>query len=71
PWSAATQLADELWWIEPRDAALARQRLVLRHIDSGLARTEADAVLRITTNDSLNGDYSLVNRAHPTRTILN
>ncbi|KAJ2355474.1 hypothetical protein GGF43_002665 [Coemansia sp. RSA 2618] len=71
PWSAATQLADELWWIEPRDAALARQRLVLRHIDSGLARTEADAVLRIKTNDSLNGDYSLVNRAHPTRTILN
>ncbi|KAJ2211005.1 hypothetical protein EV180_006403, partial [Coemansia sp. RSA 518] len=71
PWAAATQLADELWWIQPRDAELTQHRLVQRHLDAGLAHSETEAELRIMTNDSLNAAYSSEKRIHSTRTILN
>ncbi|KAJ2420860.1 hypothetical protein GGF47_004169 [Coemansia sp. RSA 2524] len=71
PWAAATQLADELWWIQPRDAELTQHRLVQRHLDAGLAHSETEAELRILANDSLNAAYSSEKRIHSTRTILN
>ncbi|KAJ2296317.1 hypothetical protein IWW55_005148 [Coemansia sp. RSA 2706] len=71
PWGDIAGIADELWWVEPRDTGRARQRLARRHLDARLAHTEAEAYERIATNDSLNGQYSEQNRLPPTRTIPN
>lgn len=54
PWNQAAALMDELWFVEV-DFETARQRLIKRHVEAGIARDEADADKRARENDLLNG----------------
>lgn len=60
PWDQATGLLDEKWFIEvERD--VAKGRVVLRHLISGIAETEEEAGKRFDENDWPNGVYLLEN----------
>ncbi|EOO03442.1 putative kinase-related protein [Phaeoacremonium minimum UCRPA7] len=54
PWSDAAALMDERWFVEV-DFAVARKRLVRRHVAAGISPDEADADKRATENDLVNG----------------
>ncbi|KAJ2003930.1 hypothetical protein GGI04_002673 [Coemansia thaxteri] len=72
PWAlVGTQLADELWWMQPADAAAAHDRLVLRHVASGLAADRQAAEARISGNDAPNAAYVMQSRLPATRVIMN
>ncbi|KAJ2040249.1 hypothetical protein GGI13_001265 [Coemansia sp. RSA 455] len=72
PWSQVGQgLADELWWIQPADAAASYERLVQRHIAAGFAPDRKGAEARIASNDALNGAYAEQTRLTATRTVFN
>ncbi|KAJ2582171.1 hypothetical protein GGF44_000261 [Coemansia sp. RSA 1694] len=71
PWAqVGLGLADELWWIEPADAAASYERLVRRHVAAGLAADRQAAEERIAGNDALNGAYAEQARLAATRTVL-
>ncbi|MCJ1264575.1 hypothetical protein MMC22_004448 [Lobaria immixta] len=53
-WKESAAMMDELWFVQV-DFETARQRLVKRHINAGIARDEADANKRVTENDLVNG----------------
>lgn len=53
-WKEAAELMDELWFVEV-DEAVARKRLVSRHIAAGLAKNEDEAGRRADENDLVNG----------------
>lgn len=53
PWRDAAELMDELWFVEV-DFDVARQRLVSRHIKTGVAKDVEDAHKRVTENDLVN-----------------
>lgn len=55
PWSAAARLMDEVWFVDV-DFAVARRRLVARHVKAGIATDEADADRRAVENDLPNGE---------------
>ncbi|KKK13910.1 hypothetical protein AOCH_003687 [Aspergillus ochraceoroseus] len=54
PWSSAAKLMDELWFVEV-DFETARQRLIRRHVQAGIARDEKEADKRAKENDLVNG----------------
>jgi pantothenate kinase len=54
PWNRAAGLMDELWFVEV-DFETARERLVRRHVEAGIARDEAEADKRARENDLVNG----------------
>ncbi|KAF2229956.1 P-loop containing nucleoside triphosphate hydrolase protein [Viridothelium virens] len=53
-WGEAARLMDELWFVEV-DFAVARERLVRRHVKAGIARDEEEAGRRADENDLVNG----------------
>lgn len=53
-WKEATELMDELWFVEV-DEDIARQRLIKRHVESGIAKDEEEAGKRADENDLVNG----------------
>ncbi|EMC97515.1 hypothetical protein BAUCODRAFT_454651 [Baudoinia panamericana UAMH 10762] len=53
-WREAAELMDELWFVDV-DMDIARQRLVKRHVASGIAANEEEAGRRADENDLLNG----------------
>jgi pantothenate kinase len=53
-WKAAAELMDELWFVEV-DEAVARKRLIRRHVASGIAKDEEEAARRADENDLVNG----------------
>lgn len=53
-WKEAAEMMDELWFVEV-DEAVARKRLVSRHIAAGLAKDEDEAGRRADENDLVNG----------------
>lgn len=55
PWSAAARLMDEVWFVDV-DFAVARRRLVARHVKAGIAADEAEADRRAVENDLPNGE---------------
>ncbi|KAI9502061.1 hypothetical protein GGI25_004576 [Coemansia spiralis] len=72
PWAAVGgELADELWWVSPRSRDISRERLVQRHIATGLAHNRDEAAQRIADNDSINGEFAESRRHRPTRVIDN
>ncbi|KAJ2449082.1 hypothetical protein EV183_005081 [Coemansia sp. RSA 2336] len=71
PWSRIHGMADQTWWVQPRNPQLAQQRLAARHVQAGLAASEEEALLRIQLNDSLNAAFVEQTRCQPTRTIYN
>lgn len=50
PWRAAGELLDERWWIEVGEEE-AQRRLIKRHVVSGVAKDEEEAVWRAEQND--------------------
>lgn len=53
-WKEAAELMDELWFVEVEED-VARQRLVKRHLEAGLASNEEEARKRADENDLVNG----------------
>lgn len=60
-WKEAAELMDELWFVEVARET-ARQRLIKRHVESGIARDEEDAAKRADENDLVNGDEIVAGR---------
>lgn len=54
PWREAGKLMDELWFVDV-DFEVARQRLVKRHVQAGIAKDEFEADKRARENDLVNG----------------
>ncbi|KAK9478718.1 P-loop containing nucleoside triphosphate hydrolase protein [Lipomyces japonicus] len=58
PWNKIASLMDELWFVQvERD--VARNRLIRRHLEAGIAGNEIEAAERAEKNDLVNGDYIL------------
>jgi len=56
PWDKATRILDEKWFIDvERD--VARERVIRRHLISGVAPTEEEAAKRFEENDWPNGIF--------------
>jgi pantothenate kinase len=53
-WRSAAKLMDELWFMET-DFETAKQRLIPRHVEAGIASDEAEAEKRVRENDLVNG----------------
>ena len=51
PWSAASELLDERWWIQIGEEE-AERRLVERHVKTGVAKDMEEAVWRSRENDA-------------------
>ncbi|KIP03505.1 hypothetical protein PHLGIDRAFT_94671 [Phlebiopsis gigantea 11061_1 CR5-6] len=69
PWVEAAQTIDERWWVEVGEEE-AKQRLVTRHVRSGVARDLAEAIWRATENDAPNGRFIKENMLEPSRVII-
>ncbi|KAL6159182.1 hypothetical protein ACJBU6_03269 [Exserohilum turcicum] len=54
PWSDAAKLMDELWFVDV-DFAVARNRLIHRHVKAGIATNAEEAAQRADENDLVNG----------------
>ena len=61
PWRAAAQLMDLRWFVDV-DFAVARRRLVRRHVAAGIARDEIEAGRRADENDLVNGRQIVENK---------
>ena len=53
-WKEAAGMMDELWFVQV-DEDVARQRLIHRHVESGIAANEDEAARRADENDLVNG----------------
>jgi len=60
-WKEAAELMDELWFVEVEED-VARERLVKRHIEAGIAKDEEEARKRADENDLVNGREIVQNR---------
>lgn len=58
PWKAAGELLDERWWIEVGEEE-AQRRLIKRHVVSGVAKDEEEALWRAEQNDLPSSSRSL------------
>ncbi|CAD6884843.1 unnamed protein product [Tilletia controversa] len=63
-WARASRSFDERWLIEV-DRNLARQRLIIRHVQTGVATDEKEAAWRADQNDLPNGDFLLSHLQEP------
>lgn len=61
PWKDAAELMDELWFVEV-DFNVARDRLIYRHVKSGIAENEELAAKRADENDLVNGKEIVENK---------
>ncbi|KAH9920300.1 P-loop containing nucleoside triphosphate hydrolase protein [Fomitopsis serialis] len=68
PWREAAEMLDERWWLEVSEEE-AEQRLVARHVRSGVAKDLEEAIWRSRENDAPNGRFIKKNLLEPTRTI--
>ena len=56
PWNEATEILDERWFIKV-DKDTAKERVIQRHIQAGISKTEEEAAKRFEENDWPNGEY--------------
>lgn len=68
PWASAARLMDEVWFVDV-DFAVARRRLVVRHVRAGIAADEAEADRRAVENDLPNGE-EIVGRRLPVDEVI-
>jgi pantothenate kinase len=61
PWSEAAELMDEVWFVDV-SFDVARQRLIRRHVEAGIAENEEEAGIRADENDLVNGQEIVNNR---------
>lgn len=63
-WSDAAELMDELWYYIDVPADVARSRLAIRHLQSGIVADENEARERAAGTDELNAEDVRENRLH-------
>ena len=68
-WAVAAKLMDELWFVEV-DFAVARERLVARHVKAGIAKNEEEARKRADENDLVNGKEIVEQRLHVDEVVV-
>jgi len=68
PWRTAAEMLDERWFLDV-DEAEAERRLVLRHVQTGVAKDLEEAIWRSRENDAPNGRFLRENMLKPTRVI--
>ncbi|KAH9982099.1 P-loop containing nucleoside triphosphate hydrolase protein [Lactifluus volemus] len=68
PWREAGKLLDERWLVEI-DQTVAADRVVKRHVATGVTKDLEEAQQRAAENDTPNGLFLLNNSLEPTRTI--
>ncbi|KAK9453792.1 P-loop containing nucleoside triphosphate hydrolase protein [Dipodascopsis uninucleata] len=68
PWCRIAALMDELWFICV-DRDIARERIIKRHLQAGIAQDYQEAVKRADENDLVNGDYIIKNSMTPHKYI--
>ncbi|KAF9560285.1 P-loop containing nucleoside triphosphate hydrolase protein [Agrocybe pediades] len=68
PWQSGGRLLDERWFLEI-DEQEARERIVKRHVLTGVAKDSFEAGWRADENDMPNGKFILENMLDPTRVI--
>ncbi|KAG6885507.1 hypothetical protein C0993_000757 [Termitomyces sp. T159_Od127] len=68
PWNEAGHLLDERWHL---DVGIdeCRQRLIKRHVATGVAKDIEEAIWRAEENDIPNGRFVIANMLKPTRSI--
>ncbi|CAK7211340.1 hypothetical protein SCUCBS95973_001079 [Sporothrix curviconia] len=66
PWSkaASPKYMDERWFVDV-DFAVARKRLIRRHIAAGIAANDEEAAKRADENDLVNGTEIVENKVSP------
>jgi len=67
-WKEAAELLDERWLVEV-GVEEAKQRLVKRHVVTGVAKDMVEAIWRADNNDMPNGIFLLENMVTPTKRI--
>lgn len=67
-WARGARALDERWVVEV-DRNVARERLRVRHVLTGVAKDEEEALWRADNNDLPNGDYLLAHTLEPARRI--
>lgn len=67
-WKQAAEMMDELWFVEVEED-VARQRLIKRHIASGIAANEEEGRRRADENDLVNGREIIEGRLPVTEVI--
>ncbi|GAA6052420.1 hypothetical protein JCM3770_000233 [Rhodotorula araucariae] len=65
PWSEAARTLDERIWVDV-EREVARERLVKRHLHTGVETELAAAEQRVDGSDMLNGDFIRQNLVEPT-----
>ena len=60
-WKEAAELMDELWFVEV-EVRTARQRLITRHIRTGITANEVEAARRADESDLVNGQEIIAGR---------
>jgi len=61
PWKEAAEIMDEVWLFSV-DFAVAKKRLIRRHVEAGIAENEEEAARRADENDLVNGKEIVENR---------
>ena len=69
PWNQIAELMDELWFVKV-DFETARQRLVERHVRTGVAETPDEALKRANENDLVNGEQIVKGRLNVTEELV-
>ncbi|GAA5935377.1 hypothetical protein JCM1841_001938 [Sporobolomyces salmonicolor] len=68
PWREATDELDVKIWVDC-DRAVARQRLIRRHLQSGIEPSKEAAELRVDLSDMINGEYIEQHLVQPTLSV--
>lgn len=68
PWVVAGSMLDERWLVDV-DLDDAKERIVKRHVETGVTATEKEATHRAEENDFPNGEFVLGHILEPTRRI--
>ncbi|KAG8815269.1 hypothetical protein FRC19_001135 [Serendipita sp. 401] len=68
PWRSASELLDERWFVEV-DINEAKERIVKRHVETGVTLTMEQARERAEQNDFPNGDFVITHMLEPTKII--
>ncbi|KAL7343067.1 hypothetical protein BJY59DRAFT_719168 [Rhodotorula toruloides] len=68
PWRDAAELLDERIWVEI-ERSVARERLVKRHLHTGVETVREEAEKRVDLSDMLNGDYIREHLYSPTQVV--
>lgn len=68
PWRQISRLVDESWFVDV-DAEVAKRRIAMRHLKSGIETTLEAALARAEANDIPNGDEARRKLITPTITV--